>query len=67
MSHDLESVIVAVFSGQAVSEGNKYLFDFIELEAAWEASMQLFESTHDYVQYFGANMLYTKVSVNCFL
>lgn len=62
MSKDLETVIISVLSNPT-QEGNRFLIDFVETEAAWEASMSLFQSSHDYVQYFAANMIYTKVSM----
>ena len=64
MAQTLEQAIISVFAGRNVAEANKFIIEFSETEAAWEAATGLCNSSHDYVQYFAANILYTKVNLS---
>ena len=58
---NVERVIVAIFSGDNRAEYNQYLVEFAETRIAWEVTIQLFSSEYGFVQYFAANILYSKV------
>lgn len=64
MSDQLEEAIVSVLSGVNVAAANDYILQFVETDQSWTASMTICKSRcdHDYVRYFAANILYTKVN-----
>ena len=45
-----------------MGEANAYLMQFVETEDAWLCCLKLLRSEDNFVQYFAANMLLTKVS-----
>jgi len=60
-AQELESVIANILNGVRVSEFNQYLLEFAETDAAWEASLGLFNSANPDVRFFAANIVYQKV------
>jgi hypothetical protein len=61
----VEHVIVSILRGQNIGEYNQFILSFVETDVAWEVSMRLCAvSVHLDVQYFGVNMLYTKVRLH---
>ena len=65
--NSVENILVGMFSGQNVVESNQFLMQYVEMDIAWEISMNLFSSRYSFVQYFSANILYTKVSLVTFI
>jgi hypothetical protein len=63
MSDQLEEAIVSVLSGVNVAAANDYILQFVESDQSWTASMTIckIRCDNDYVRYFAANILYTKV------
>ena len=57
----VEALIVGILNGQNVAESNQFLLQFVENQVAWEIAMNLFSSQYEAVQYFAANIIYTKV------
>jgi hypothetical protein len=64
LQHVEEAVLGILQGSPYMAEYNQFMVSFVETEAAWEISMRLcLTSTNMDVQYFGINLLYTKVSI----
>lgn len=60
---EFELAIVSVLSGSNVVAGNLFILKFIETEQSWISSMMICTNNdNDYIRYFAANILYTKVN-----
>eukprot|EP01041_Mallomonas_annulata_P004149 gene4149-8250_t len=63
--NDLERLILIMFSGNYSSEdvnnANFQILSLIETEMAWSLSLSLLQAERDFVQFFVANILYTKI------
>ena len=62
-SMSLEAAIQGLIGGdaQAIRQANSFLLSFVDTEAAWSSSLELFQSPNEHVRFFASNILYTKV------
>lgn len=64
-SNELERLILILFSGTesslSVNDANDKILKLIETQESWTMAVELLNSSIDFVQFFAANILYTKL------
>ena len=66
MSSDLKAAVEALYRGVDEvrrNEANQWLMSFSKTAEAWEGARGLLSDPAEDVQYFGANMFFTKVRI----